>query len=191
MLRSLSLWEHQRKAVAVVLKYLAAFRTGKTSGAALVHMPTGTGKTGVIATLARCVPNLAGVLVVAPRVALRDQLCRDISGRFFQRLERKPVKIPKNVVGLADNDVSDKNLSELVVVTTIQKLDSMKKRGADLYRRLQTDTSLLVFDEGHYEPAPVWREVVRGIASPRVIFTATPYRNDLKLFDVDTDHVYS
>ena len=51
------LWAPQRRAVGVALASIAARRTsGVGAGAALVKMPTGTGKTGVIATLACAVP---------------------------------------------------------------------------------------------------------------------------------------
>lgn len=49
----------------------------------------------------------------------------------------------------------------------------------------------MIVDEGHYEPAISWRDAIRGITAPKVIFAATPFRNDLKLFDVNYDHVYS
>lgn len=191
MIQTLSLWKHQRQAVAVVREYLDAYRRGKTKGAALVHMPTGSGKTGVIAAIARCLPEVGAALVVAPRVALRDQLWRDVSSRFFDGLERKPAKVPKTVIRLVSASQAATELNDAVVVSTIQKLESMRRRGGKLYHRLQRETALLIFDEGHYEPAPVWRDVVRAIRSPRVIFTATPYRNDLKLFDVDFNYVFS
>jgi superfamily II DNA or RNA helicase len=47
-----------------------------------------------------------------------------------------------------------------------------------------------MFDEGHYEPAAVWSQAVRGFSCARIVFTATPFRNDFKLFDVDPKHVY-
>jgi hypothetical protein len=191
LIHQLSLWKHQREAISKVLRYLAAFQRGDAEGAALIQMPTGAGKTGVIATLARCVPEIGCVLVIAPRVALRDQLWRDISGRFFDKLKRSPTTFPKRVIRLTGRQASLRNLSDTVFVSTIQKLESMRRRNEALYGQLQRQTSVLLFDEGHYEPAPVWREVVRTIRSPRVIFTATPYRNDLKLFDVDFKHVYS
>jgi superfamily II DNA or RNA helicase len=193
LLRSLSLWEHQREAVAIVLKYVESFNKKRTAGAALVQMPTGTGKTGVIATLARCIPSIGFVLVVAPRVALRDQLQRDLSGRFFSRLERKPAKIPKHVIPQAQlaTLTRTRSVADKVVVMTIQKLDQLRKHEERLYDRLRRETSLLIFDEGHYEPALVWRQAIRAFRCPRVLFTATPYRNDLKFFDIDFDHTYS
>src|SRR5690606_32603813 len=48
----------------------------------------------------------------------------------------------------------------------------------------------ILFDEGHREPAPSWARVVRGFAVPTVLFSATPFRGDLKIFDVDDDHIH-
>jgi hypothetical protein len=187
MLEEVSLWGHQRSAIEMVLRYLRAFKTGRTQGAALVHMPTGSGKSGVIAALARCIPQIGGVLLLSPRRALCDQLYRDVSGRLFAHLARKPSRIAKSVVRLGNVQ----NGADKVFIATIQKLDSMRRRRPEEYTRLSRAITLLMFDEGHYEPAPVWRDAVRGIERPRVIFTATPYRNDFKLFDVDFAHVSS
>ncbi|MEG8025950.1 hypothetical protein QP162_19240 [Sphingomonas aurantiaca] len=35
-----------------------------------------------------------------------------------------------------------------------------------------------------------WARVVRGFAVPTVLFSATPFRGDLKIFDVDDDHIH-
>jgi len=44
--------------------------------------------------------------------------------------------------------------------------------------------SLVVVDEGHYEPAVEWKKSVTGLKTKTVLLTATPYRNDLKLFRI-------
>lgn len=185
---SLSLWAHQKQAVETAMRYVSAFRGHSTSGSCLIHMPTGTGKTGVIATLARCVTGIGCVVVVAPRVALRDQLYREISSSFFKRLRRRPSVIPKSTFALGRRTPI---VRDAVYVTTIQQLQDMRRRGDPRYGQLIRETDLLLFDEGHYEPALVWRDTVRAFSSPRIIFTATPYRNDLKVFDVDFNHTYS
>jgi hypothetical protein len=84
-----------------------------------------------------------------------------------------------------------KLIKRKVIVTTIQKLDLVRKEQKALCSRLLCEVSLLIFDEGHYEPALVWREAIRAFPCPRVLFTATPYRNDFKLFDVDFDYAYT
>jgi hypothetical protein len=43
---------------------------------------------------------------------------------------------------------------------------------------------MVVVDEGHYEPARSWSDAVRGLERPTVLFSATPYRNDVKYFDL-------
>src|SRR5262249_4268348 len=73
------LWAPQRKAIALAHAYLAAqskFAPTRSTQreAALIKMPTGTGKTGVIATLACASPAVRRVLVLTPRTALVDQM---------------------------------------------------------------------------------------------------------------------
>lgn len=104
----------------------------------------------------------------------------------------------------------DKNQSgQFVLVTTIQLLtylltnsgyfdsrtlytnidESLRKKYRSVVDDLMEATSLIIFDEGHYEPAPIWSDVVRSFNSPKLIFTATPFRNDLRAFDWDTTNV--
>src|SRR5262245_23857170 len=98
-LNAFSLWDHQRDAVLKLREYVKAYKQGRTDRAALVHVPTGAGKTGIIALLTRLTPGVDNSLVLAPRIALRDQLGRDAESRFFQKLAKSPAlsKIPKAV----------------------------------------------------------------------------------------------
>jgi len=195
LVEQVSLWPHQKEAVSRMRDYISKFRNGETEGSALVHMPTGSGKTGVIAALARCIPETKCVLVLTPRKALRQQLVRDISARFFERLASAPSlsQIPKEVVEIVGSfqELEYKDIDDTVFVATIQKLQRMTKREADQLERLKRHVSLVMFDEGHYEPALTWSQAIRQLRAPKVIFTATPYRNDLKVFDLDLGHAYS
>ena len=193
LLGQLSLRAYQRKAVTKTREYIANFKP-KSNAAALVHMATGTGKTGVIAALARCTPEIGAVLVLAPRIALCDQLETFIRERFFDHLEQKPAHIPKEVIRV-EKIIENPTLSlmDKVIVSTIQMLESMSRTGfrrrqrtkKELYERLKREVDLIIVDEGHYEPALSWSEAVRDFKTPRVLFTATPYRNDLKRFNWD------
>ena len=189
---NLSLWPHQIQAIETISKYVDAFENGETPGSALIQMPTGSGKTGVIAATARCISELGCVLIICPRIALRNQLFKDVSGRFFSRVADPGVVIPKTVLNIdrsePDLDVGD--FQQHVFVCTIQKLHSMKNRNSIFYQRLSKQISLLLIDEGHYEPAPSWSQSIRDLNCPKVLFTATPYRNDLKIFNVDLNHTY-
>jgi hypothetical protein len=184
-----ALWPHQREALNAMTRYIAAFDSNNPH-AALVHMPTGSGKTAVIASLARCLKGSGPVIVIAPRIGLREQLARDIGGRFFRHAGGDPAVLPRRVVELKDGSSHPGDLGDAVLVTTVQMLTSVTKRGRPLSDELQRTAALVLFDEGHYEPAPVWSQVVRSFACPRIIFTATPFRDDFKLFDIDPGHVY-
>jgi superfamily II DNA or RNA helicase len=180
---------YQRAAVDAMIRYIGAFDR-RHPRAGLVHMPTGSGKTAVIASLARCFERSGPVLVIAPRIGLREQLARDIQTRFFEHARVNVGLLPRRVVELDEGSSNPGRLDDLVLVTTVQMLTSISKRAQRLARELQQRTVLVLFDEGHYEPAAVWSQVVRSHPCPRVVFTATAFRDDFKLFDIDSDHVY-
>jgi superfamily II DNA or RNA helicase len=82
------LWAPQRRAVGLGISYLAAWRTKAVEKeAALIKMPTGTGKTAVIATLACALPNVKRTLVITPRRALVDQLQHNLHNSMWGRFD--------------------------------------------------------------------------------------------------------
>ena len=191
-LASTPLWNHQETAVSTVRQYISAFGKDDSIGSSMIHMPTGTGKTGVIACCSHFLKNVDCVLVLSPRIALRDQLARELNGRFFTKLGLSDA-LPKTVHNVKDNfpAIDAANFGTTILTMTIQMLHSMRNREDQNYKLLQEKVSLLIVDEGHYEPALMWREAIRAIPAPRVVFTATPFRNDLKLFDVNVQHSFS
>ncbi|WP_440830695.1 DEAD/DEAH box helicase [Pseudomonas fragariae (ex Marin et al. 2024)] len=84
------LWEHQRAAISTIVAYLNGDKSvpewPSQKEAALLKLPTGTGKSGVIAVLARCIPKIRRVLILTPRTALTEQLMADIRFRFWQHI---------------------------------------------------------------------------------------------------------
>lgn len=190
-LDDLRLWAHQRSAVDVCDRYFA----GGSDRAALVHLPTGTGKTGVIATLATRCALAQPVLVVCPSTALVDQLIDEIRGAFWDRIGAEPEWVPEEVVRLLPSKIdqlveaidSNASGSRLITIGTIQALQQIHA-GPD-YAQISGRFGTVFFDEGHREPAPAWALAIRGLGAAMVLFSATPFRNDLKLFDVDLEHV--
>jgi hypothetical protein len=80
------LWLPQRRAVAFGHAYLASRRherPGAPGEAALIKMPTGTGKTAVIAMLACASPLVGKTLILTPRAGLVHQMKYDLSFRFW------------------------------------------------------------------------------------------------------------
>lgn len=156
-------------------------------------MPTGTGKSGVIASTAHALGGSRHVLVLAPWDALVEQLKIDIQTRFWSRLgmtapsSRATLRL---LPSTADQILDDANKPS-IFVSTITSLRQLQQRQFATYERLGSLVSLVIVDEGHYEPAPDWSEAVRGLGQPVILFTATPYRNDFKFFDVDRKFFYS
>jgi superfamily II DNA or RNA helicase len=182
-------WPNQKKAVEVAGDYLDA----KKDQQAMIRMPTGTGKTVVIATLAQLLEDYQRVLVVAPWEYLVEHLEREISVKLWTKLRESASLIarPTQVFTPAGLNAKLKQVQHGgVLVCTNQTLQALRKDHTR-FRRLQKWTTLALVDEGHREPAPRWAEAVRELDCPTVLFTATPYRNDLQLFDVSHDYFYS
>jgi len=184
--RSLALWPHQTAALTMIQGFLAA-RKARSGTSALVRMPTGTGKSGVIAVTAHDLVATGDVLVLTPWDALVTQLADDVRSGFWDRIgaerpTRKPVR--RLLPSTAGKELKTRGPGTIWVATiaTLQQLSTRYRRD---YEALADRLRLVVVDEGHYEPAPTWAKAVRGLNRPTVLFTATPYRNDLKYFEVD------
>jgi superfamily II DNA or RNA helicase len=54
--------------------------------AALLKLPTGTGKSGIVAVLARCLPKVKRALILTPRESLVVQMSDDVRYRFWGHL---------------------------------------------------------------------------------------------------------
>ena len=69
----------------------------------------------------------------------------------------------------------------VAVFATIQALQQIHDDEAE-YAKLAGLFGTVLFDEGHREPAPQWARAARGLGARTILFSATPYRNDLKVF---------
>lgn len=182
------LWPHQIGAVEMVERFLSS-QKGTTGPSALVRMPTGTGKSGVIAVSAHELVLGADVLLLTPWDALVEQLADDVAYRFWSRIGA-PVPSGKEVVRIYPSTAEARlagNANGTVWMATIATLQRLHATGSAAYAQLQDRLGLVVVDEGHYEPARSWSEAVRQLQRPTVLFTATPYRNDVKYFDLAED----
>lgn len=174
-----NLWQNlrtgQQKGIESAFKYLA---DAETQHSCLISLPTGAGKTGVIATIAHF-SSKKNVLVLCHRSAVKDQILKQLSGEFFE--ERVPDEdIPLKSVWSGIKKVADTG----IYVTTFQKLSSTD---ADTLKIFTEAIDLIIVDEGHSEPSPVWSKISRAINAHKIIITATPYRNDLFKFDVSPE----
>lgn len=154
------------------------------STAALVSMPTGSGKTAAMMAAAFEM-GVRKLLIVVPSKALRSQLCRQF--RSLQILkdqgclaaasgEVSVKEITKRIRSVADwteilndhdviiahpNSVSPHFLGELLTPVPANLIDAV------------------FIDEAHHEPAKTWQAINSEYSGlKRVFFTATPFRRD-------------
>jgi Type III restriction enzyme, res subunit len=190
------LWRHQAEAFKIVQRYLRRTRTrGKPPGAALVNIPTGGGKTAIIALLAHEGEGVRRALVLAPRLGIRNQLQAELDGTrlhgFFEKQGLKKQDLGRAVVtfsSAADIDAAVKH--DAILVSTIQLVDRFRQEAPDKFAKFAVSIDVVLVDEGHYEPARSWSVTIRSFSKPAVLFTATPYRNDLRAFAIDVSAIH-
>ncbi|MFC3680160.1 DEAD/DEAH box helicase [Bacterioplanoides pacificum] len=175
-----SLRECQQGSVQTALNYVSTPLEEEVKSC-LISLPTGAGKSGVIAVVSQKATQQS-VLILCHRRAVCDQLYTEVSGGFFRdRAEGEDISL-KPVY-----DKVDDTSRHGIYVTTFQKLQTFDSSQLE---QLKRNIDLVIVDEGHAEPSPVWRNLVRNIQAHKIVITATPYRNDLFQFDIDAQSSY-
>lgn len=175
------LWNGLRKCQQEALKVSFSYLKNKTDKSCLLSLPTGAGKTGVINVLAHKVTQ-DRTLVICHRRAVCDQLIEQLSGEFLNTVAKDQKITQKNIFGKLDSFER-----KGIYVSTFQKLQSMDDE--DL-KELQESIDVVIVDEGHSEPSPQWRQLIRGFHKHKIVLTATPYRNDLLQFNISPEFSY-
>jgi superfamily II DNA or RNA helicase len=170
--------ECQKLAIQTILKYLS---NGKAEKSCLVCLPTGAGKSGVIATASHLI-GYSHILIVTKSRAVTEQLIKDVGGRFFKKLLPNENPELKKVKKLKDDWSKD-----CIYLTTFKKLEELTNKNRE---NLKKAFDVVFIDEGHSEPALKWSQLIRDLDALKILVTATPYRNDLFKFDVDPKQNY-
>ncbi|MES2758088.1 MAG: DEAD/DEAH box helicase family protein [Pseudomonadota bacterium] len=159
-----------------------------------VILPVGCGKSGSI-TIAPFAARSRRTLVVAPGVAIAQQLARDFDpsspAMFYQKcavLTGGPYPEPVGIRGMTTNRA---DLDEAhVVITNIQQL-----QGGDTNRWLRQLPGdyfdLILFDEGHHGVAESWMALKAQFPEARIVnFSATPMRADGQIMEGRVIYTY-
>jgi superfamily II DNA or RNA helicase len=144
---------------------------------ALVTLPTGCGKSGLIA----CAPfEIAEgrVLVVAPNLTIKDGLAEGtFSGTdtFYHFCDVLPesARLPR-VVALERGRVNEEDCRRAdVIVTNVQQMQGwLPLFPSDFF-------DLIVVDEAHHAPADSWQNINEAFPGAKKLYlTATPFRSD-------------
>jgi superfamily II DNA or RNA helicase len=148
---------------------------------ALVVLPTGTGKSGLIsiAPFGMCSGR---VLIVTPGLVTKDSIRKTQEALYdnfwinFDVLfnhQDLPVTVEYSA-GLLRQHLDDSN----IVYSNIQQLTH--SRGSSLVDVVPPDYfDLIIIDEAHHAPADSWKQLLGYFGSAKKLFvTGTPYRGD-------------
>ena len=155
------------------------------SSPAIITMPTGTGKTGVLLA-APFILRSKRVLVIAPSALLRDQL---YSSFLNLGLLRRIGALPDG--SSTPQPAVYKQSKRIITESDWKKLESFDVVISTPYtispghfkipHAPNSLFDLVMLDEGHHEPAKTWRAIVNEFESNVIICSATPFRRDGKV----------
>lgn len=148
---------------------------------ALVVLPTGTGKSGLI-SIAPFGVSEGRTLIITPGTVTKDSISKNIEvleDNFWvnQEIIFDIKDLP--VVVEYENNVWIKDLeSANFVYSNIQKMLTTNENS--LINRVPRDFfDMIIIDEAHHAPAKSWRDVLRHFDKAKVLHvTGTPYRGD-------------
>jgi DNA repair protein RadD len=179
--------EPQREAHRAVREHLES-----SEAPAIIQIPVGCGKTGIIATLPFGVAS-GRVLVIAPNLTIRKGIADalDITNRECFWTMTRVLSDFSGGPFVAVLDGVDANLHDCVesqfVVTNIQQLASSADRWLPQFPKNFFD--MILVDEGHHAAAESWQKVFRRFPEAKVVsLTATPFRSDQ--LDLEGEVIY-
>ncbi|HIH1544207.1 TPA: DEAD/DEAH box helicase [Salmonella enterica] len=148
---------------------------------ALVVLPTGTGKSGLISIAPFGVARKK-VLIITPGLITKDSIRKTqevLANNFWVNFDIvfSSKEIP--IVNEYSADLSDEHLlSSHIVYSNIQKVASTRDNA--LINRVPSDFfDLIIIDEAHHAPAQSWRDTLRYFSNAKILhITGTPYRGD-------------
>lgn len=157
----------------------------KNTSHAIVVLPTGTGKTGLISILPYNIAQ-GRVLVIAPQLTILSTIetsLNSMDGNNFW-LQRKVITNPKRLPVVVKYEGEESRREHLedanIVLANIQKLQ--KRNEMALLNQYPEDFfDMIIIDEAHHSEAKTWIENLQHFSEAKVIkITATPYRTDKK-----------
>lgn len=168
-----------------ILAYQAVqehFVHDKSNEHALVVLPTGVGKTGLMGILPFGI-SFGRVLIVTPQLVIKDAVLDSLDpehpGNFWlaRKVFSKVDELPSVIE--YDSKTSDWELSvSNIVILNIHKLQGRLDRA--LTKRVPEDFfDMIIIDEAHHSTAQTWEDTMAYFNNAKVIkVTGTPSRSD-------------
>lgn len=167
-----------RNAQIGAIHSISSFFTINVSNAAIVVMPTGSGKTSVL-MMSPYVLEAKKVLVVTPSRMVRGQIAEDytqlrtlVKAKVFNERINKPKVLEMEHLFKEDN-IEDIKAAHVIIATPACSLSLTEN---DEVNKL---FDLVLIDEAHHVPAKTWEQILVNMKHARqILFTATPFRLD-------------
>jgi len=152
-------------------------------GEALVVLPTGTGKSGLISIAPFSVAN-GRVLIITPGLVTKKSIQKTqeaLKDNFW--IDKDVIFNPEDIPTLCEyrNEISDDHLNKSdIIYSNIHKLIGSREKG--LTNRVPPDFfDLIIVDEAHHAPAESWQQVFSFFNTAKKLHvTGTPFRGDNK-----------
>jgi DNA repair protein RadD len=182
--------EPQREAHRAVREHFA-----NSTDAAIIVIPVGCGKTGIMATLPFGIAE-GRVLVITPNLTIRQGVtdALDIASRECFWAQTRVLSDFTAGPWTAVLDGPSANIHDCIesqfVLTNIQQLASQADRWLPQFPPDFFD--MILVDEGHHAAAASWQKVFRRFPNAKIIsMTATPFRSDALPLQGEVIYKYS
>lgn len=158
---------------------------------ALVTLPTGVGKTGLMAILPYGIAKHR-VLIVTPNRTIRNTVTDSLDPRYEHNFwwNRKVINIPTNLPEVIEYEGDPRTLEQAkIVITNIHRLQS--HNASSLLQKVPRDFfDMIIIDEAHHSPAASWVEMEEYFNLAKIVkITGTPFRSDKK--EIYAEDIYS
>lgn len=159
------------------------FIINKKTSHALIVLPTGVGKTGLMGVLPYSISK-GRVLIITPQVTIKDSIIDSLDPEKADNfwLKRKVFKRPSELPTLIEYEGVKTNQEVLeaanIVVLNIHKLQ--KRLDSSPLNFLPEDFfDMIIIDEAHHSTAKSWVDTVHYFSTAKVVkLTGTPFRTD-------------
>lgn len=170
-----------------VLAYIDTFNHFSVEGTqrdAVIILPTGAGKTGVMGMVPYGLCH-GRVLIITPQLVIKDHVVESLDPSSQENfwLKRKVFssfnELP--IVNEYDNDINDEELENSnIIILNIHKMSSRYRNS--LLSKVSPDFfDMIIIDEAHHSPAETWQNALAYFDKAKVVkVTGTPFRTDRK-----------
>lgn len=150
---------------------------------ALVVVPTGVGKTGIMGLLPYGISK-GRVLIITPWTTVRDSVIDSLNpdrhdNFWIKRNIFRAKELLPNVIEYLGKDTTYEVLSSAnIVILNVQKLQS--RYDSSLIHLVGKDFfDMIIIDEAHHSTAKTWIECVEHFENAKIVkLTGTPFRTD-------------